>query len=87
MLLHNWQVAGDVPHLVDLVVMSLFYGAGVQAFYGDSADTTLAGGGFGALMTAPWLFSADTVVGGCERPGSLLNLVSQFSLSVVSDSL
>ena len=44
-------------------------------------------GGFGALMTAPWLFSADTVVGGCERPGSLLNLVSQFSLSVVSDSL
>ena len=45
MLLHDWQVAGDVPHLVDLVVMSLFYGAGVQAFYGDSADTTLAGGG------------------------------------------
>ena len=42
MLLHDWQVAGDIPHLVDLVVMSLFYGAGVQAFLGDSADTALA---------------------------------------------
>ena len=39
--------------------------------------------GFGARMTAPWVVSADTVVGGCEHPGALLSSVSQFSRSVV----
>ena len=55
MLLHGWQVAKDikVPHLVDLVMLSLFCGAGVQAFHGDSADTTLAGRGLEPELLLP----------------------------------